>query len=160
MRKLEEFYARGHPNISATHAATFEITRDSRLTRRGNCVIGVGASKGPRDFSSEFKQLCQHDDAEIQVELSVEAVTEVIRGRGNAKLTLSHPNECVGRKSTYISDRTIMVGVDKAACDLDREFVALLTSSETMLHVLLTVEVGLSSQQRRWRSEPDLLQLP
>jgi hypothetical protein len=141
LRQLEEFFASGHPNILATHPATFEVTKDPHLTERGDCVIGVNASKGPRDFAKEFKRLCQHDDAKIQVDLSAGGIIESIRGMGNAKLTFTHPSECVGRKSIYASNRTVVVKADKAACDLNRELVDLLTSRETRLRVLLTVEL-------------------
>ncbi|HIG98004.1 TPA: DUF371 domain-containing protein, partial [Candidatus Woesearchaeota archaeon] len=40
------FTAHGHPNILATHRTTLEITKDSELTTRGNCVVAVAA-----DFS-------------------------------------------------------------------------------------------------------------
>lgn len=141
MRICEEFYARGHQNILATHATTFEITKDSHLTQRGDCVIGVSASKGPRDFSRKFKRLCQNDDARIHVELSSRQITESIQGVGSAKLTFTHPSECVGRKSTYASSRTVIVKADRAARDLNRDLVALLTSRESRLRVLLTVEL-------------------
>lgn len=141
LRINEEFYARGHPNILATHPVTFEITKDPHLTRRGDCVVGVSASKGPRDFSQQFNRLCQHDDAKIQVELSAGEITQSIQGMGSAKLTFTHPSECVGRKSTYASNRTIIIKADRAACDINRELVALLASKETRLRVLLTVEL-------------------
>jgi hypothetical protein len=141
LRQLEEFFASGHPNILATHPATIEITKDPHLTQRGDCVIGVNASKGPRDFSQEFKRLCEHDDAKIQLELSAGGITESIQGMGSAKLTFTHPSECVGRKSIYASNRTVIVKADRAACDVNRELVALLTSPETRLRVLLKVEL-------------------
>lgn len=141
LRICEEFYARGHPNILARHPTTFEITMDPDLTQRGDCVIGVSASKGPRDFSQQFRRQCQHDDTKIQVELSAGEITESIQGMGSARLTFTHPSECVGRTSTYASNRTVIVKADRAARDLNRDLVALLTSQKTRLRVLLAVEL-------------------
>jgi len=138
---VEELFAQGHRNILAKHPTTFEITKDANLTKRGDCVIAVNATKGPRDLSVEFRNLCRHDESRILVELQVGGIVEYIQGRGSPKLTLSHSSEMVGRKSPYVSDRTIMVRSDKAACDLDRELIDALTSSSARLHVRITVEL-------------------
>lgn len=140
MKLIEELFAQGHSNVVAKHLKTFEITKHANLTRRGDCVIAVNATKGPRDLSAEFKNLCRHDESEILVELEVGGIVEYIEGRGGAKLTLSHSSEMVGRKSSYVSDRTIMIRSDKAACDLGREIIDALTSSSARLHVRITVE--------------------
>ena len=34
----------GHPNISASHAKTFELTREPSVTQAGTCIIGVNAA--------------------------------------------------------------------------------------------------------------------
>jgi hypothetical protein len=47
----------------------------------------------------------------------------------------------VGRKSSYPSDRTIMIRVDKAACDLDRRLIDALKSPNARLTVHLIAEV-------------------
>jgi hypothetical protein len=104
-------------------------------------VIGVNASKGPRDLSSDFGDLCRHDESKITVELEAAGFAEVIVGRGSRKLTLSDSSELVARKSSYISDRTIMIMADRAACDLGRGLIDALTSSATRLRVRITVEL-------------------
>jgi hypothetical protein len=141
LRAREELHAEGHPNILATHSTTFEITRHQQLSKRGDCIIGVRADKGPRDFNREFKDLCQRDNARIRVELFAGGITETIEGMGSPNLILTHPSESVGRKSSHMSNRTIMVQADRAAVDLSRDLVALLTSPRTRLRVVLTVEV-------------------
>lgn len=141
MKVVEELLAHGHPNVLADHPTTFEITRESGLTRRGDCVIGVNATKGPRDLSSEFRNLCRHDESKIMVELEAGGVVESIEGRGGLKLTLSHPSDMVGRKSSFVSNRTIMIGADRAARDLDRNLIEALTSSDTKLRVRIIVQL-------------------
>ena len=141
MRLVERIQAQGHPNVSGTHKMTFEITRDSELSKRGDCVIGVSANKGASDLSFAFKEACRRKGAKIIVRLEAEGIVETIHGLGDRNLTFSHPTEVVGRKSSYTSERTIMVGADKAASDLDRALIAALTSPRTELNVLLIVEV-------------------
>jgi hypothetical protein len=120
---------------------TFEITKESNLSKRGDCVIGVNADKGPKDFSLEFKNACRGEGARIQVRLEAAGVVDVIHGSGSPDLSFRHSNEIVGRKSTFISDRTIMIKADKAACDLNRRLIEALRSPETKLRVQMFVEV-------------------
>jgi hypothetical protein len=141
MRLVEEIVARGHPNVLGTHRMTFEITKDRDLSKRGDCVIGVGANKGPNEFSSEFKEACRREGARVAVRLEASRIVEVIHGLGNQHLTFTHPKEMVGRKSSFTSDRTIMIRADKAACDLNRELVEALRSPNTRLTVRILVEV-------------------
>ncbi len=140
MKLIEELIARGHTNVIAKHPTTFEITKNSRLTRRGDCVIAVNATKGPRDLSVDFKNLCRHEESKILVELEVGGIVEYVEGKGSPKLSLTHSSEMVGRKSFYVSDRTIMIRSDKAACDFSRELVDVLASPNATLHVRIIVE--------------------
>jgi hypothetical protein len=120
---------------------TFEITKDEHLTRRGDCVIAVQATKGLGELSPELRNLCRRDDARIIVELRGAGIYDSIEGRGSADLSLSHSSEIVGRKSAYVSDRTLMVGANKAASDIDRELVCALRSPDTRLDVRIIAEV-------------------
>ena len=141
MRIIQDFTARGHPNITAKHSMTFEITKDDKLTKRGDCVIAVGATKSLVDLSSEFRNLCKRDESRIIIELSAAGIIESIEGRGSRQLTLSHSREIVGRKSTYISDRTFMIRADKAACDIDRDLIYALKFPQTTLQIRLIGEL-------------------
>lgn len=138
LRIVEEFYAKGHRNVLATHSMTWEITKETDLSSRGDCVIAVCATKGLADLSKEFRELCRNDSTSITAELSTGNVTETIQGRGSQNLSLTHPKEIVGRKSTFASSRTVMVQSNKAACDIDRELVNLLRVPETTLVIRLT----------------------
>jgi len=141
MRLFEEVTARGHANVLGTHRMTFEVTKDSHLSKRGDCIIGVNANKGPTDFSSEFKKACKRDGARITVRLEATGVVEIIHGSGSRNLSFAHPNEMVGRKSSFASDRTILVRADKAAIDLNRRLIEKLRSPETTLTVQILVQV-------------------
>ena len=141
MKLVEEFFAQGHQNVLGTHSMTFEITKDAHLTRRGDCVIGVNATKAPVDFSYEFKNLCRNGKTQITITLEVGGVIDLIRGYGSPDLRFADRNEMVGRKSSFVSDRTIMVRADKAAKDLNRALIHTLISPETRLAVRLVAEV-------------------
>jgi len=140
LKYFERFLARGHNCILAEHKRTFEITKASSVTKRGDCIIAVSSTKAPRDFSSGFRSLCLSRDTQITIELWAAGRRERIVGWGDEKLTLTNPNEIVGRKSTYTSDRTFMVEADKAACDLDRRFVRILKNPSTVIKVIITAE--------------------
>jgi hypothetical protein len=141
LRVVEVLYAWGHPNVIAKHQTTFEVTKHSDLTKRGDCVLAVRASKGPADLSSKFKNLCKQEEARIMVELSAAGIVESVQGRGSPGLTLAHSSEFVGRKSTYVSDRTLMVRADKAASDIDRELIRALKFHHTRLEIRLIAEL-------------------
>ena len=141
MRLFEELFAKGHANVLGTHRMTFEVTKDHGLSKHGDCVIGVSANKGPTDFSFEFKKACRREGAMIVVRLEASGITEIIHGLGSRNLSFAHPNDMVGRKSSFTSDRTIMIKADKAACDLNRRLVETLRSPETRLTVQILVDV-------------------
>lgn len=140
MKVTDELIARGHPNILATHPTTFEITKAKHVTSRGDCVIGVNATKGPRSLSKQFKELCRNSDAKIIVRLQAGGIVETVEGRGAPELTFGHLAGMVGRKSSFVSDRTIMIKADRAASDLSRPLIEALRSSATTLYVRIIVE--------------------
>lgn len=141
MKITEEFSAQGHPNVLATHPTTFEITKETWLTRRGDCVIAVRATKGAKELSRDFRTLCRNGECNVVVELWANGIAERIEGKGAPGLKLTHPTEMVGRRGLFVSDRTIMVQADRAAFDLRRDLIEALTHSETRLRVRITAEL-------------------
>ncbi|MFC5278872.1 DUF371 domain-containing protein [Halorubrum rubrum] len=130
---VEVVRARGHENVTAEHASTFEFTTDEWLTPAGDCILGVAADRTPRDFSAGFREACRDADATITATITVEGDgdegthTEAIVGRGDPGLALVDDRSMVGRTSGYTDDeRTILVDADAAAADLDRDLVAAL----------------------------------
>ena len=133
------FRARGHPNISATHRSTFEITREDFLTPRGDCIIGVEAELACRDLPATFKEALRSEDASLVIELEVEGVKEVVNARGSPRLSLASPTSMVIRRSDYIDDRTLAIKADKAARDLSRELVNRLKNRDATLTIRLRI---------------------
>ncbi|HME54755.1 MAG TPA: DUF371 domain-containing protein [Candidatus Lokiarchaeia archaeon] len=115
---LEQFTARGHRNVQACHKTTLEFTKESTVTLRGDCVLGVSASISPVEFKEETKSLLQ-SARDFVVEIRVADLFDEFRGKGNAGLSLDNDREMVFRKSNFISGRTVLVACTKAASDLD-----------------------------------------
>ncbi|GAA0456330.1 DUF371 domain-containing protein [Halococcus dombrowskii] len=115
--------AHGHENVTARHASTLELTRDDYLTPAGDCILGIEADRTPADFDRAFVAACQDGEATITLTLDAGDHTETVTGRGHPELEFTNDRSLVCRTSDYVDDRTVMVGADKAAADLDRAFV-------------------------------------
>ena len=131
--------ARGHENVTAQHASTFEVTSDDYLTPAGDCILAIDANRTPADFSETFLGACQDSAATITVELEADGHREAIQGTGHPDFTFTNERSMVWRTSDYVDDRTVGVGMDKSAGDLDRNLVAALADGAA-LTVTLTVE--------------------
>ena len=129
--------ARGHPNIQATHRTTIEVTKNSHLTLRGDCIIGVSADRGARDLSSEFKEYLKNNRSILLVILEANGLEDYVLAQGHVDLVLSDGNKIVLRRSSYIEPATIGVFANKAAFNLKRELIKELKDPSTVLHVHL-----------------------
>ncbi|MFC7045005.1 DUF371 domain-containing protein [Halobacteriaceae archaeon GCM10025711] len=135
----ETVHARGHENVSAEHASTFEVTTDDFLTPAGDCILGVEADRAPADFDDAFVRACWDPDATITATFEIGDHTQVVTGSGHPDLTFDSDRSMVGRTSDYVDDRTIMVGADRAAEGFDRDLVAALADGAA-LTLTLSVE--------------------
>ncbi|MBI2145390.1 DUF371 domain-containing protein [Candidatus Woesearchaeota archaeon] len=112
------FPAKGHKNILAKHKSTLEITKDSELTEKGDCIVAVAA-----DFSlDEIKKVigsCQ--EGKIRLTITAAGITEVVVANVNKDFSSNH--EIVFRTGGFVSERTLGTRADKAAMHLDRKLV-------------------------------------
>lgn len=132
MNFKEVIVAKGHPNITARHKTTFELTREKEVTPRGDCIVGVSADKGIRDISQQLKDyLLQGGKVVMEFILPQYGLKEYISGYGSNELSFSHHSDIVIRKSSYACSRTLVVNADKASADFDREIAKLLTDPVT-----------------------------
>jgi hypothetical protein len=134
MRLLDELIAYGHPNVLSTHPTTLEFTKEDFLTPTGDCILGIRASKSCSDLNPALKNAIQTGEL-IRVELLVNELSEIFEGRGNPELTLANSLSMVFRKSTFISDRTILCLCNKAAKDLSRVLVQLMKNPNQQITV-------------------------
>ena len=137
----ETFKAWSHPNVRSTHRTTLMTTTDDHLSTRGDCIIAVSAEKGLRDLDPRIKEAIRREGSTVRLLIETKGKTFTVEGKGNPKLTLSHPSDMVIRKSSYICDRTLMIMADKAACDIDNSMIELLRKENCQIS--LTIEASL-----------------
>jgi len=130
----------GHPNITARHRTTLEITKEKSLTLKGDCIVGVKADRSISELPQEVKEsLREGKIARVTLYLPAYGFKEEIIGYGSPHLTFQHLADIVVRKSQYVCGRTIIVKANKAASDIDREMISLLKDPSTELHFILEV---------------------
>lgn len=129
-----EFHCYGHPNIRAEHVKTLEFTKDTDLTERGDCIIGIRSDfelKELKQFTKKIKVNCSVSDSRTGEILSSEFKCKV-----NPEFNSDH--ELVLRKSGFQSDRTFGLGLNRGANRLDRRIVELMQNPETVMTVTVT----------------------
>ena len=131
--------ARGHENIQAIHKTTFEITKEAALTKRGDCIIAVEATKSAADLPLEFKKAARKKNAQISITIEAGEITEVVGSRGSPRLLFTHPTDLVIRKSGYICGRTLAIKADKAAGELARKLVEKIKAPNQRIKITLAV---------------------
>lgn len=127
-----KIFSKGHRNVTSHHKSTFEITKDAEIGPTADCIVGVDMDKTMLDFPQEFKDKIANPDTKIIVELKTENGHDEITGFGHEDLTLTHPTDIVIRKSDYVCSRTLMIGADKAAKDLDGDLIDDLKNEKIM----------------------------
>jgi hypothetical protein len=126
----DEITFQGHKNILSLHSNTIEITRDSNLTKKGDCIVGVSANKACDDLDTSLKQKLRTSDTVVKILIIVEPYVFSVAGFGNNNLEITHKNDIVLRKSNYADSRTLIVSCDKSAIDIPRNLINALTNSE------------------------------
>lgn len=140
MEAFETITARGHRNVLATNNATFEITGESSLTRRGDCIVAVEADKSFDDLSSQFQKLLRRPGADLRIAFHADDQQDIVQAKGCVDLILSHPYGIVVRKSTYVCGKTLAIMADKAASDLSRSLIAKLKNPQLEVKIALHVK--------------------
>jgi hypothetical protein len=142
-RRRQVVRARGHEHVAGEHASTVELTSDDWLTPAGDCIVGIEADTTPAEFDEAFVAACRDETATITAEFAAtadgETLTDTVVARGDPELTFEGDRSLVGRTSEYVDDRTVFVGADKAAADLDRDLIGALADGAD-LSLTLTVE--------------------
>lgn len=117
------FKAYGHENVRSQHKSTFEITTDKTLTPRGDCIIATDSEATLTDIPDDIRYAIMSDDSVVEIILKTENSSDIVRGNGSSKLTLTHPSDMVCRRSDFICDRTLIINADKSAKNLDEKLV-------------------------------------
>ncbi|MCV0430025.1 DUF371 domain-containing protein [Nitrosopumilus sp.] len=125
-----EFF--GHENIRSNHQKTIEITKESNLTPRGDCIVGVNAKSSCADLPASLKSKLKNPDVKIKFSIRVDGESFIIEGKGHPDLILSHSEDIVIRKSDFICPRTLGIQCDKASDLLPRSMVKKLQNPKTL----------------------------
>lgn len=130
----------GHENIRSNHQKTIEITKESHLTPRGDCIVGVNAKYSCADLPEELKNKLKNSDSKITFSIKVGDDDFVVEGMGHPDLILTHTEDIVIRKSNFICPRTLSVKCDKASDLLPRNMVQQLQDPNTIGTFTIAVE--------------------
>jgi hypothetical protein len=135
------FFARGHENVLSTHITTFEVTKESTLSKRGDCIVAVGATIGAIDLPVEFKKAATKENTTITITIEVDTLKEKIKAKGSPKLSFTHLTDLVVRKSDYICSRTLAINADKASIDFSRDLIKKLKNPKQKVKITLEAEI-------------------
>lgn len=142
MKTIEVIHANGHENILSTNKTTLEITKDTHLTKQGDCIIAINANKGAIDLKQEFKDAIRRQDAKVTLTIEADAEKETVKASGSPQLTLTHLTDLVVRKSDYVCSRTLAIKADKAAKDFSKTLIKKLQNPKQTVVVTLVVEAS------------------
>ena len=109
---------------------TLEITKETHLTPRGDCIVGVGAHSGCAGLPEDLKNKLRNPDSKVTIQVIADGHKFEINGMGHPDLTLSHPEDIVIRKSDFVCPRTLAIKCDKASDIMPREMVAALQNPD------------------------------
>ncbi len=138
MAILEKISAYGHENILCTHSTTIEITKEKSLTKKGNCIIGIDASKACFDLNRSLKKKIK-DGCKIKITLKLENFQDSFFGFGSKEMRLLDKNEMVFRKSKFICDRTVLINCTKSSEDINRELIEKLKVPGNKLSIIFEI---------------------
>ena len=122
----------GHELIKATHRSTFEITTEDFLGPKGDCIIGINASKSCYDLDPLLKKVLKNDNSNVTLTLMVKEYLFKISAHGSKQLILSDKNSMVIRTSNFISPRTLAIKASSSAYDLPRSIITMLKRRDRM----------------------------
>jgi uncharacterized protein len=129
----------GHKNIRSLHPKTIEITRDSHLTPRGDCIVGVNATSGCKGIPSKLKKKLKDPNSTINFSINVNEYSFKFSGQGHKNLLLSHSDDIVIRKSNFVCPRTLAVSCNKASDSIPRKIIQLLQDPKSK--GILTIDI-------------------
>jgi len=141
MAILEKVSAYGHENIICNHSTTIEITKEKSLTKMGNCIIGINASKACFDLNQNLKQIIKNE-SKIKITLRIENLQDFFFGFGSKELRLLDKNDMVFRKSSFICNRTVLINCTKSSNEINRELIEKLKTPGKKLSIIFEINEG------------------
>ena len=139
MTILEKIFAYGHKSILCTHNTTIELTKENCLTKRGNCILGINASKACNDLNYGLKKILKKG-RKLKITIKTDQFTDTFYGYGNKDLTLMDKNDIVFRKSDFICGRTILINCTKSSRELKRDLIQELRNLHNKFSLTFEIE--------------------
>lgn len=134
----EEIIAYGHSNILSTHKTTIEITKDSNVTKKGDCIIGIKSNKACSDLADNVKNSLKNEK-DVKIIFQVNGIEDKISAKGSKNLILMGKEDIVIRKSNFIDERTLAINSNKAACDLKKELIKELKNPKNKIKIIIII---------------------
>jgi hypothetical protein len=131
----EKVTARGHQAIKAVHPTTFELTKDSYLTERGDCIIGVNLDKAVSELDPDFRKTLKKSTSIVILVLRVDNLVDVVIAQGHEDLILSDDRRIIVRKSSYIDPATLAINANKSSRNIRRDLVEKLRDPQAVLTI-------------------------
>ena len=125
-------HCKGHPNIRASHAKTFELTRDPSITSAGTCIIGVEA-----DYDEAALLSLR---GAVDIVLRCGEIEDRATARINPKFAAGAP--LIFRRMPTPEPRTFCVGADKGSTRLSRDLIDALQKQGAELDVTISESEG------------------
>ncbi len=104
---------KGHPNIKASHAKTFEFTSDTDITQTGTCIIGIDC-----DYDEEALLALR---GSVKIHLNCNGAEDIIQARMNPLFRRGDP--LIIRRNDKPQPRTLCTSASKGSSALSRELV-------------------------------------
>jgi hypothetical protein len=117
-----------------------EITKAANVTPKGDCIVAVSANKSLYDLDKSLKALIAQPLSNVTLTLEVNEIMDEIKGFGDPRLSLGSHEDIVCRKSSFVSERTLMVNANKAAADIDRRIIQALKDPKKEVLVTILAE--------------------
>lgn len=127
-------HARGHPLVAATHHKTLEVTRDTGLTAKGTCVVGVAADWLPDRLRSLTGR----------IRVTLECCGHRFGFDCTVSPTFLHDRSLVFRRGGDLAERTFAFGATASAADVDRALVRRLRQDDAQLTITIEQVGGLA----------------
>jgi hypothetical protein len=130
----------GHPNIQSLHLRAIEVTKNPNLTLRGDCIIGVRASKACKDLNPSLQRLLKKEDSVVRLSIITGNLFYRLNAFGNSRIMLLDAQDIVIRKTNFVCSRTLCVNSDKASLDIPREIIRSLQDPERRAILSIYIE--------------------
>ena len=132
-----EIIAHGNPKITATNASMIKLTNGNDVD---DATIGVRANKACADFPEDFKRAIKTPDKNLEIVIESDDEMIAFSAYCSPALKLIDSNHISINKTDLIDDKTVAIVSDKAAADLDRDFVEKLKDPNSKIKVVLGVK--------------------